>query len=456
MQTAPKAVLIGRSNVGKSSLFNKLVEEQKSLVSHIAGTTRDRFEADCIWRGKVIRVVDTGGLDVDQSKEIEKNVVEQANIAIEQADIILFLVDVNVGPLADDLDIARKLLKSGKTVIAVGNKADNSELRRRAASDEWKSWPLNRPLAISAKQGVGVGDLLDEVTTKLIKAGKPPIDVAEILPMRVCVLGEPSVGKSTLLNAVLGEKRFITAPIPHTTREPNDATVEHDGQMYQFIDTAGVRKQASRRKSGDALEKIGAEKTLDVVSRADVALFVLDVTKEVSTQERHLAGVLQDSKVSVIIIANKWDLVPNKTTTSVNDYEKLIRSFLPQLKYAPILFTSALTGKRAQDIFDLITTVFQTRFTQLSNDEAKQFMSKAIVRHKPMRGKGVKSPKITQFYQSHINPPIFTLAVNLARTDSLATAYVRFLENVLREQYDFTGTPIRIKIEVERKSHTTY
>lgn len=456
MQTAPKAVLIGRSNVGKSSLFNKLVEEQKSLVSHIAGTTRDRFEADCIWRGKVIRVVDTGGLDVDQSKEIEKNVVEQANIAIEQADIILFLVDVNVGPLADDLDIARKLLKSGKTVIAVGNKADNSELRRRAASDEWKSWPLNRPLAISAKQGVGVGDLLDEVTTKLIKAGKPPIDVAEILPMRVCVLGEPNVGKSTLLNAVLGEKRFITAPIPHTTREPNDATVEHDGQMYQFIDTAGVRKQASRRKSGDALEKIGAEKTLDVVSRADVALFVLDVTKEVSTQERHLAGVLQDSKVSVIIIANKWDLVPNKTTTSVNDYEKLIRSFLPQLKYAPILFTSALTGKRAQDIFDLITTVFQTRFTQLSNDEAKQFMSKAIVRHKPMRGKGVKSPKITQFYQSHINPPIFTLAVNLARTDSLATAYVRFLENVLREQYDFTGTPIRIKIEVERKSHTTY
>lgn len=456
MQTAPKAVLIGRSNVGKSSLFNKLVEEQKSLVSHIAGTTRDRFEADCIWRGKVIRVVDTGGLDVDQSKEIEKNVVEQANIAIEQADIILFLVDVNVGPLADDLDIARKLLKSGKTVIAVGNKADNGELRRRAASDEWKSWPLNRPLAISAKQGVGVGDLLDEVTTKLIKAGKPPIDVAEILPMRVCVLGEPNVGKSTLLNAVLGEKRFITAPIPHTTREPNDATVEHDGQMYQFIDTAGVRKQASRRKSGDALEKIGAEKTLDVVSRADVALFVLDVTKEVSTQERHLAGVLQDSKVSVIIIANKWDLVPNKTTTSVNDYEKLIRSFLPQLKYAPILFTSALTGKRAQDIFDLITTVFQTRFTQLSNDEAKQFMSKAIVRHKPMRGKGVKSPKITQFYQSHINPPIFTLAVNLARTDSLATAYVRFLENVLREQYDFTGTPIRIKIEVERKSHTTY
>ncbi len=456
MQTAPKAVLIGRTNVGKSSLFNKMIEEQKSLVSEVAGTTRDRFEADCIWRGKIIRMVDTGGLDVDQSHEIEKNVVEQANIAIEQADIILFLVDVNVGPMADDLEIARRLLKSGKPVIAVGNKADNAMLRRRASGDDWKSWPLNRPFAISAKQGVGVGDLLDEITNTLIKAGKPPADVAEILPMRICVLGEPNVGKSTLLNAVLGEKRFITANVPHTTREPNDALVEHNDQTYKFIDTAGVRKQAARRNSGTTLEKIGAEKTLDMVAKADVALFVLDITKEISTQERHLAGVLQDSKVSVIIIANKWDLIPNKTTTSVNDYEKIIRGFLPQLKYAPILFTSALTGKRAQDIFDLIATVFQTRFTQLSDDEAKQFMSKAIVRHKPTRGKGVKSPKIVSFRQSHINPPVFALSVNLSRTDSLATAYVRFLENILREQYDFTGTPIRIKIEVDRKSHTTY
>ncbi len=456
MPTAPKAVLIGRTNVGKSSLFNKLIEEQKSLVSHIAGTTRDRFEADCIWRGKIIRVVDTGGLDVDQSQEIERNVVEQANIAIKQADVILFLVDVNVGPQTDDLDIARKLLKSGKPVIAVGNKADNAELRRRANSDDWKAWPLNRPLAISAKQGVGVGDLLDEITAVLIKTGKPPVDVSDIMPMRVCVLGEPNVGKSTLLNAVLGEKRFITANVPHTTREPNDALVERHDQTYKFIDTAGVRKQASRRKAGTILEKIGAEKTLDTVSKADVALFVLDITKEISTQERHLAGVLQDSRVSVVIVANKWDLVPNKTTTSVNDYEKIIRGFLPQLKYAPIVFTSALTGQRAQEIFHLITTVFQTRFTQLSDNEAKQFMSKAIVRHKPTRGKGVKSPKITSFRQSHINPPVFSLAVNLSRTDSLATAYVRFLENILREQYDFTGTPIRIKIEVERKSHTTY
>lgn len=456
MQTAPKAVLIGRTNVGKSSLFNKMIEEQKSLVSEVAGTTRDRFEADCIWRGKVIRMVDTGGLDVDQSQEIERNVVEQANIAIEQADIILFVVDVNVGPVPDDIEIARKLLKSGKPVITVGNKADNADLRRRVESDEWKAWPLKRPLALSAKQGAGVGDLLDEATAVLTKAGKPPVDVSEVLPMRVCVLGEPNVGKSTLLNAVMGEKRFITANIPHTTREPNDAFLEHEGQLYQFIDTAGVRKQASRRKSGTTLEKIGVDKTLDTLQRADVALFVIDVTKGISAQERHLAGLLQESKVSVIIVANKWDLIPNKTPTSVNDYEAIIRGYLPQIKYAPIIFTSALTGQRAQAIFELISHVFQTRFTQLTNDEARQFMSRAIVRHKPMRGKGVKSPHITAFYQSHINPPIFTLAVNLPRKDSLSIAYVRFLENLMREHYDFEGTPIDIRIEAGRKSHTTY
>lgn len=456
MQTAPKAVLIGRTNVGKSSLFNKMIEEQKSLVSDVAGTTRDRFEADCIWRASVIRMVDTGGLDVDQSQEIERNVVQQANIAIKQADVILFLVDVNVGPTMDDLDIARKLLRSGKAVITVGNKADNPEARRRAASDEWKSWPLSKPLAISAKQGSGVGDLLDKVTEVLTKIGKPPIDVAEILPMRVCVLGEPNVGKSTLLNAIMGEQRFITANIPHTTREPNDALLEHEDQLYQFIDTAGVRKQSSRRNSGTALEKIGVDKTLDTLERADVALFVIDVTKGISAQERHLAGVLQESRVSVIIVANKWDLIPDKTPTSVNEHEEIIRGYLPQIKYAPIIFTSALTGQRAQAIFSLISHVFSTRFTQLTNDEARQFMSRAIVRHRPMRGKGVKSPNITAFYQSHINPPIFTLEVNLPRKDSLAIAYVRFLENIMREQYNFEGTPIEIRIEAGRKSHTTY
>jgi GTP-binding protein len=352
--------------------------------------------------------------------------------------------------------IAKQLVKNSKPVIVVGNKADNAELRARALSQDWSAWPLAKPLAISAKQGSGVGDLLDAVTKSLIEAGKPPVDVSDIAAMRVCVLGEPNVGKSTLLNAVLGEKRFITANLPHTTREPNDAMVEHEGQKYLFIDTAGVRRQASRRKSGTSLEKAGVQKSLDALDRAEVALFVVDITKGISTQERHLAGLLHESKVSTIIVANKWDLVNAKTPTSVNEQEDRLRDFLPQLKYAPVIFTSALTGQRAKDIYKLISYVYQTRFTQLSSDEAHQFISRAIVKHKPMRGKGVKSPKINAFYQSHINPPEFVLEVNLPRKDSLAVAYVRFLENLLRERYDFTGTPIRIRIEAGRKSHTTY
>ncbi len=255
---------------------------------------------------------------------------------------------------------------------------------------------------------------------------------------------------------MLGEKRFIAANVPHTTREPNDAVIEHNEQSYIFIDTAGVRKQASRRNSGTEYEQQGVEKTLYLMSRSDVALFVIDITKGISAQERHLAGVLQESGVSIVIVANKWDLIPNKTTTTVNEYEKIIRGFVPQLRFAPIIFTSALTGQRAKGIFEVVDHVFQTRFTQLSDSEARQFMSKAIVKHKPIRGKGVKSPHITSFTQSHVNPPVFTLAVNLSRKDSLSVSYVRFLENLLRAAYDFTGTPIRIKIEAGMKSHTTY
>ncbi len=456
MITAPRIAIIGRTNVGKSSLFNKLVEEQKSLVSNVPGTTRDRFEADCLWRGTVMRLIDTGGLDVAGKDEIEKNIVLQAEKAIEQADLIYFVVDLKVGPVPDDIAIAKKLRAAQKPVIVVGNKADNSEYRRKPNEPEWRAWPLPKPLAISAKQGTGLGDLLDASVEALEKIGKPPVEVSKIMPMRVCVIGEPNVGKSTLLNSLLGEERFITANIPHTTREPNDALLEHDGQLYIFLDTAGMRKQASRRRSGSELEQAGVAKSLALMERSEVALFVLDGTKGVTAQERHLAGKLQESRVSTIIVANKWDLVPGKETNSMNEYEAKIRDFLPQLDYAPILFTSALTGKHTQKLFALIQHVFQTRFTQLSEDEAKQFISKAIVRHKPARGKGVKSPKITRFYQSHINPPVFTLDVNLPRKDSLSISYVRFLENRMREQYDFLGTPIDIRVAAGRKTHTTY
>lgn len=452
----PRVAIIGRANVGKSSLFNRMVEEQKSLVSDIPGTTRDRFEADCIWKGHVIRLIDTGGLDANRLNEIEKNIIEQAELAIKEADALMLVVDLTAPPSPDDLSIANRLKAIKKPVIVVGNKADTAAIRAVITDKAWNAWPLEKPMPLSAKQGTGVGDALEELSEILEKTGTPPAPVSSVSPMRVAVFGEPNVGKSTLLNALLGEKRFITANMPHTTRQPNDVTIEHEGHMYQFIDTAGVRKHASMMRSGTQLEKIGVAKTMDALKRADVALFVIDITRGITAQDRHLAGLLAEQGTSTIIVANKWDLIPKKTPTSVNDYEKTVQGFLPQLKYAPILFVSALTGQRASNVYELINHVFATRFTQLSDDEAKSFMSRAIARHKPSRGKGVKHPRIIKFFQSRINPPTFTLFVNLSRKDSLADSYLRFIENILREQYDFTGTPIRIKIETGRKSHTTY
>lgn len=456
MVTAPKIALIGRTNVGKSSLFNKMVEEQKSLVSEVPGTTRDRFEADCIWRAQVMRLVDTGGLNVDIANEIERNVVEQANIAIVQADLIFFVVDLMVGPTVEDIGIAKKLMAAKKAVIVVGNKADKPETRARVDGRDWLNWPLMKPLAVSAKQGSGIGDLLDAAYKKLIDIGKPPVDVSDVLPMRVAVIGEPNVGKSTLLNSILGEERFITANVPHTTREPNDAAIVHNGRTYHFIDTAGVRKMARVREAGTRLEQQGVERTLKLLDRTDVALFVIDVKRGITAQDKHLAGTLAESGVSVIIVANKWDLVEDKTPTLINKFEDFVRTILPQLKYAPIIFTSALNDQRTKNLFELVDITFQSRFTQLTDEEAKSFISRAIVRHKPSRGKGVKHPRIIKFVQTRANPPTFNLVVNLSRKDSLAISYVRFLENLLREHYNLTGTPVRIRVSTGQKSHTTY
>ena len=454
-QSAPKVVIVGRTNVGKSTLFNRLVEDQKSLVSAIPGTTRDRFEADAIWRGEVVRMVDTGGLDVDKRDEIEQNIAMQAQKAIKEADLILFLVDVQAGPQPEDRKLAKALMKSNVPVIVVGNKADNETYRASVNGPKWKSWPMETPFPISAHRGISSGDLLDSMYEALKEAGTPPVEIAEITSTRVAVIGRPNVGKSTLLNSLVGEHRFITADREHTTREPNDTHISVDGKDYTLIDTAGIRKLARVNAGKSKLEKAGVKRSLIAAKRADVALFVIDVTKRIMVQDKFLAGELGDAGTSVVIVANKWDLIPDKDTNTIKKYEEYLRAHLPMLSYAPIVFTSAETGKRVQNLYEVIDKVYASRFTQLSRDEAREFIRRAIVKHKPSRGKGVAHPKIRYFEQGRVNPPTFYLGLKQMRKDVLNPSYLRFLKNVLRDQYDFEGTPIRIIVKAKRKSHTT-
>lgn len=452
--TPPNVVIIGRTNVGKSTLFNRLVEEQKSLVSDIAGTTRDRYEADCIWKGRTIRLIDTGGLDVNRKNEIEDHISTQAERAIKKADVIIFVTDVTTGPLPKDLELARRLVKVKTPIIVVANKADNREKMRDFDFLAWKSWPLAQPLLISANRGTGTGDLLDRVFEELEKKGITAPDSELVKEIRVAVIGRPNVGKSTLLNSLLGEERYIASPIEHTTREPNDTVVTVDGTKYRLIDTAGMRKKAKIR-GGDKLEQSGVEKTVRIMNGAHVVLFVLDISQEIHVQDKYLAGKLAEAETSVIIIANKWDVIPDKDSNTVNKYEAYIRAHLPMLDYAPIVFTSALNKLRTSQLYELVDDINASRFTELSENQLSKFIKQAIVRHKPSRGRGVAHPRIAYFHQTGINPPRFELGIRQQRADALAESYLRFLENLLRERFDFEGTPIRIHVKARKKSHTT-
>ncbi len=452
----PQVALIGRANVGKSTLFNRLVEDQKSLVSAIAGTTRDRNESDCLWRGQIISLVDTGGLDVDRSDEIESSIEVQARKALKNADAILFVVDVQSGLQSEDHDIAKELIALKKPVIVVANKADNAELRASLNEKEWHTWSFKEIHPVSARQGTGAGDLLDVLYKALEDVNVPPVDIQDVTSVRVSVIGRPNVGKSSLLNKLLGEERFIAADKDHTTREPSDTMIIVDGQNYTLIDTAGIRKLAKVRAGKSKLEQGGVDRSLRSARRSDVVLLVLDITKRIHTQDKFLGGELEKAGVSVIIVANKWDKIPDKGTNTINDYEAYIRAHMPMLSWAPIVFTSAITGKRVQGIFDTIDKVFRNRFTQLSRNEARDFIRQAIVKHKPSRGKGVAHPKILYFEQAHVNPPTFYLGIKQGRVDVLHQSYLKFLINILRRFYEFEGTPIRISIKARKKKHTTY
>lgn len=433
--------LVGRPNVGKSTLFNRILGQRMAVVSEIPGTTRDRLYAEAEWAGVSFLLVDTGGLEVTEGRHTQPLsedserflplIRQQANIAIQDADVVIQVVDGQSGVTAADLEVADILRRSQKPVIVAANKLESARLRDGAY--EFYELALGEVFPISALHGTGTGDLLDAIVEAI-----PVIDEEEKDDsIKVAILGRPNVGKSTLLNNLLGEERAIVSPIPGTTRDAIDTKLTWDGQAFTLIDTAGIRR---RGKIDPGVEKYSVLRAIKALKRANVALLLIDAVEGITAQDTHIAGMLIEEMSSVIILVNKWDAV-DKDTYTINRYYDEVRHALNFLPFVPLLFISAKTGQRVNKIMNLVIEVFDARFWRIPTGQLNRLMRDAISRHPPPQKGGVRV-KFAYATQASVDPPTFVFFVN--KPDWVHFTYQRFLENRIREEYPFPGTPIRL------------
>lgn len=461
----PLVVIFGRTNVGKSTLFNTLVEKKQAIVSDIPGTTRDSNANVVRWGGFAFQLIDTGGIiNPDQQVLFKKpkggketKTVEEINIKVQKqavnylktADLVLFVVDNKIGVMPADRQMVTVLRKNltGKIedkMFLIANKVDSQAQAADAA--EFNKLGLGEPIHISAVTGSGTGDLLDLIVKFLKKKKLSVKDVAdEEEKISVCMLGKPNVGKSSLLNSLLGYEKVIVSPIPHTTREPQNTELEYLGRKIVLIDTAGI---AHHTDKAEGLERYGVEKSLGALRRADITLLVLDINEVLTHQDARLVEEIVDAGKSLIIIANKWDLVKERDTKK---FTAIIRDHFSFANWAPIQFTSAKTGEKVQKIFDLILELDAARKIKLSDSQLSHFLSKIVKIHRPAKGSGTRPPHIYELKQEDTNPPAF--AVRIGPDDNLHFSYTRFIINQLREKYGFNGVPIKIYIENKPKVH---
>ncbi|MEI6627578.1 MAG: ribosome biogenesis GTPase Der [bacterium] len=438
-----KVAIVGRANVGKSTLFNRLIEKNKALISSIPGTTRDRNIDDVKWRDRQFTLIDTGGLDIEKNDMglIETGIINQTNIAIKDADLILFVIDGQQGVSPSDKIIADNLLRQGlkDKILLVANKIDS--LRYQALDQGVFKLKLGEPQHVSAANGSGCGDLLDVIITRL-NTKKSQRQEPILNSIKVAIIGKPNVGKSSLLNSILGEDRVIVSNIAHTTRESHDEAFEYNEHHFTLVDTAGIRKQ--NRIDTGSLEEKSVDKAIETVERCDVVLLVTEVDKSLELQDKKIMQAIIDNNKSVIIVANKWDLIPNKDTNTINEYIDYYRHIMPYIWWAPIIFTSAKENQRTKKILDLILDIKKAREIQITDHQLEHFMKHQIKKHKPIRGRHVKNPYIYRLLQEGNNPPRFAVYVNDPRL--LHVSYLRYLQNSLREEYKIIGTPIQIEV----------
>lgn len=422
--------IVGRPNVGKSTIFNRLIGERKSIVDDTSGVTRDRIYGTVEWLTQSFHIIDTGGIQIED-QPFSEEINMQVDIAIEEADVIIFIASAKEGVMTDDMAIARKLQKSNKPVVLAVNKADNQELQMVVY--EFYSLGLGDPMTISGAHGIGLGDLLDKVIELMPKKELKPYEGITSF----CVIGRPNVGKSSLVNAILKEDRVIVSNIEGTTRDAIDTPFKVDDKEYMIIDTAGIRK---RGKIYENIEKYSILRAMNAIERSNVVLFVIDGELGIREQDKHVAGLAHEAGKGVIIVYNKWDTV-DKDEKTMNAIEKEIRAQFVYLDYAPIAFTSALTHSKVNKLIPLIDEVHDSCCMRIMTNVLNDVILDAQMMNPPKPHLG-KQLKIYYASQVSVEPPTIVLFVN--DPELLHFSYSRYIENKLREAFGFVGTPIRI------------
>ncbi len=432
----PVIAIVGRPNVGKSTLFNKLIGERRSIVEDTPGVTRDRIYADAEWCGRKFTVIDTGGIEPKSDDTILKQMRTQAELAILTADVIVFMCDVRAGLLADDRDIAVMLKRSGKPIVLCVNKVDRVGDMPLEFYEFYELGFDDEPIAISSLHGTGSGDLLDAVLSKC-SFDEQESDDSDVIS--VAVIGKPNAGKSSIINRMCSEERMIVSDIAGTTRDAVDTLVENDYGRYNFIDTAGIRRKS---KVEDRIEKYSVLRANMAVERADVCLILIDGKDGICEQDEKIAGIAHEAGKASIIVVNKWDAV-DKDNSTVNEYTRQIRTALAYMPYAPIIFVSALTGQRVMNLYRMINDVYNESCHRVSTGMLNDVLNDAMNRVQPPSDKG-KRLKIYYMTQISVRPPTFVIFCN--SEELFHFSYRRYIENCLRDTFGFAGTPIRIII----------
>lgn len=430
----PIVAIVGRPNVGKSTLFNIFADSRISIVEDTPGVTRDRLYADAEWLDRKFTMVDTGGIEMQNTDSIAVSIRQQAEVAIREADVILFVCDARTGITNDDLEVAKMLRQSRKPVVLAVNKADTP--KQEAEAYEFYNLGIGEPYLISASNRLNLGDLLDAVVEKFPPEGDDEEDNEDVI--KVAIIGRPNVGKSSIFNDIIGQTRSIVSNVAGTTRDAIDVPVEKDGQTYLFIDTAGMRRKG---KIDEPIEKYSIIRTLRAVDRSDVVLLVLNAVEGITDQDKKIAGYAHEAGKGIVIVVNKWDLYPDKTVMSTEEFTKNIRHELIFMPYANVVYVSALTQQRISRLPEMIKDAAEANAMRISTSVLNQVVTDAVAMNQPPMEKG-KRLKILYTTQVKVKPPTFVIFCN--EPEIMHFSYQRYLENQLREAFGFKGTPINI------------